>query len=491
MSKTLKTVENNLVISVVISVITSIIVISISYIYVLNRYTDSNEKIANTELVRVIDNYKYNFLSKIGILVTSTEVVDFFKSGKKTRSELKTGVLRVMARMPKDNEVAGWQFVSDKGKSLINIGTSTKQFVRLQLCYLSTGLSAQYGECIASLLIYFNVDNLINKLNRLNKNIRYCPGCSPTQFIESDQYGFFNVESNVQLDVEYATPKNVPIWPLFIVSIAGLAWVGYHSKRHIRKILRRDVINPLTTVCKHNKQNVVSGYAESTVEEIVAIRMKYKLLQTKSVTAEQEKRKIANELHDALGSFIIKLRWEIAEILKRNQHNEKDLPLIRTALESVDYLLTATDNIIELLRPEVVDTLGIKGAIKSVISEWEELKSFTVDFSFNFEDTDLPDVVTHSAYRIVQEALTNIVKHSQATAVTIAINAISCNQEDCLQLIIKDNGKGLDYKSIKSGHGLSSMKERSVSLGGHFEITSDLNQGTSIEVILPLNFSIP
>lgn len=488
MSKTLKTVENNLVLSVVFSVIISIFVVFLFYFYTLNANKHALEKVANSKLNNVVDNYKYNFLSKVGVIASSTEVVDFLRSGKKTRKRLKANLLRVMARMPKDKEIAGWKFTGKNKQSLMEIGITTGLALELGLCYLSSGLSAKYGDCNASLIIYFDSNKLINKIKSFDSNVKECTSCSKIKLFSSDINMFFLIESDIGVNINYDVGYSFYEWPFLIVSICALIWVGFSSKRRISRILRGDIINPLTDVCRKYKDSDNTVYAESTVEEIIDIRMKYKLLQTQTFTAEKEKRKLANELHDALGSFIIKLRWEVAEILKRNRDNKSDLPLIRSALESVDYLLKATDDIIEFLRPEVVDTLGLKEAIRSLIIDFEGVQQFTVELSVYLNDTSLPDVSSHSAYRIVQEALTNIVKHSNASVVEISIEVLAYNHEECLQITIKDNGRGFDNNVYKNGHGLSSMRERSLSLGGHFDIISKLNRGTKIEVILPISF---
>lgn len=203
MSKTLKTVENNLVLSVVFSVIISIFVVFLFYFYTLNANKHALEKVANSKLNNVVDNYKYNFLSKVGVIASSTEVVDFLRSGKKTRKRLKANLLRVMARMPKDKEIAGWKFTGKNKQSLMEIGITTGLALELGLCYLSSGLSAKYGDCNASLIIYFDSNKLINKIKSFDSNVKECTSCSKIKLFSSDINMFFLIESDIGVNINY------------------------------------------------------------------------------------------------------------------------------------------------------------------------------------------------------------------------------------------------------------------------------------------------
>ena len=485
MKKTLKTVENDIVLSVVISVFCSIIVISCVYFFLDRRSDESIDKIADSEMRRIIDNYTLNFISNIGIIVNSTEINDFIRSGPETRTKTHSNVLRVMSAAPVEEELSGWKFIDNRQRNIISAGIETDYYLSLELCYLSSGLNPEFGNCTARLIIYFNRHKLMNKLISYDDRIKKCKSCKIIHLFNSDIYSSFNVDSNVSVSLAFSKDKLIsifPVWIFLLFPIAGLLSVAFWSKKRIADILKKDVVNPITSVCKGDLSRI-DEYETSTVEEIVDINIRYQLLQTRAIATEKEKRRIANELHDALGPIIIKLRWDVYKLLGFNKDNSKTQDLIKNILGSVDHLFNGTNDIIELLRPEVIDTLGLKRAIESIFSEWECVNKFSVKFDYELGKHELPDIINQAIYRIIQEAMTNLVKHSHASKVTISL---CYHNKNLLKLSISDNGVGFSVEDKRNhGHGIVSMKERAISIGGELRINSSKDSGTTIEALLP------
>ena len=140
------------------------------------------------------------------------------------------------------------------------------------------------------------------------------------------------------------------------------------------------------------------------------------------------------------------------------------------------------------LRPEVLDVLGIKDALKQQLTKFaerNELKCTFEDKSFVFE---LDPQQSLTLFRILQESLTNIVKHAKASEVKVKL----LQTNDSLQLSITDNGIGFNSQSATKleSYGLIGMKERAFLINGNLSVTSKKNAGTTIKIEIPYNNSV-
>jgi signal transduction histidine kinase len=124
---------------------------------------------------------------------------------------------------------------------------------------------------------------------------------------------------------------------------------------------------------------------------------------------------------------------------------------------------------------------GLAAAVEDLVSHWSEQTGIATRLTVE-DDTDLPPTVEEALFRIVQEALTNIARHSHATTVTVAL----ITEQDAVKLTIDDNGAGFDPDTaVGSGVGLLSLRERMRSVGGTLLVESAVGQGTHITVCAP------
>ncbi|MFC0323819.1 signal transduction histidine-protein kinase/phosphatase UhpB [Gallibacterium melopsittaci] len=217
--------------------------------------------------------------------------------------------------------------------------------------------------------------------------------------------------------------------------------------------------------------------------------VKNKYLTRQLINAEEAIRKdISRELHDEIGQNITAIRTQ-ANILKKISHS---LPQERIAniIEQLSLNIYDTmKGLLNRIRPRLLDDLDLQQAIQNLFTELDFIShGITVKFHWqNTEKITLDHVLEITLYRLCQESLTNIVKYSQATQVSIQM-IISEN----ITLIIQDNGIGFDKSIIAdTGFGIRGMQERVSMLGGEFTLTSIMQkqnvelQGTTIKVILP------
>ena len=200
---------------------------------------------------------------------------------------------------------------------------------------------------------------------------------------------------------------------------------------------------------------------------------------------EAERSRISHELHDELGQTLTALKMELGWLKER-------LPAEPTMLRTrVDRLVQIVDHsVIDLqriasdLRPMILDELGLASAIQWLTQNFAERSPLSIELSLDRTDVAYSKDVSTAAFRIVQEALTNIVRHSDAASACI----VARHSSDELQLEISDNGCGMDVTQSKRERlGLVGMSERAHMLGGSLEIDSAPGRGTRISVRLPLS----
>ena len=202
---------------------------------------------------------------------------------------------------------------------------------------------------------------------------------------------------------------------------------------------------------------------------------------------EQERAYLARELHDELGQVLTALRMDAVWIQKRVQRSDPTLAArALTMCELIDTTIENVRNLAIRLRPGVLDHLGLVEAIEWVTADFEKRYAITCIF----KNSDCPDIrggTATAAYRITQEALTNVARHASATHTTVTMSVV----ERQLILTIEDNGAGFDPHTLgdSAGLGMTNMRERATLVGGFFEVRSTSGKGTRVCFTVPLSAS--
>jgi signal transduction histidine kinase len=201
-----------------------------------------------------------------------------------------------------------------------------------------------------------------------------------------------------------------------------------------------------------------------------------------SIAEERERLRLSYELHDEAGQGLIAAILELNEIDALIQGGARErLHLVRKKMEELGKTL---HRIAWELRPPSIDELGLRKALASYIAEWSERCSTEVDFHCDDPNLDaVPNEIGTAVYRVVQEGLTNIVKHADRPSdVSVVIRRVGAT----LQVIIEDNGCGFDAGELGTkpgadrGLGLAGMRERLILIGGTLEVESAMGAGTTI-----------
>ena len=199
---------------------------------------------------------------------------------------------------------------------------------------------------------------------------------------------------------------------------------------------------------------------------------------------EEERRRIAREIHDELGQTLLALRIEISMLEARTSPRHSRLNArIRLALQQLDATVRAVRGIINDLRPSVLD-LGLVAAIEWQVAEFRRRSDIECELFIDDPDIQVDNDSATTLFRILQESLTNIIRHAQASRIAVSLYS----QDGWLSLKIMDNGVGLpdDARKKPDSFGLVGIEERVLALNGRFSLSSMPNSGTTLIVSIPV-----
>jgi len=222
----------------------------------------------------------------------------------------------------------------------------------------------------------------------------------------------------------------------------------------------------------------------ANLEEILRARQELKALSARLVEAqEEERRSISRELHDEVGQALTGVLVEMANLstLIRDGKLEAMAEKAAAIKHEVENSISVVRNMALLLRPSMLDDLGLIAALEWQAREVSKRSGLWVKVSADQVSEQLPEEHKTCIYRIVQEALHNCEQHASAQHVDVAVR----QETDRLRLLIHDDGRGFDARRQR-GMGLLGIEERVSHLGGSFTVDSTAGSGTSIEVVLPL-----
>ncbi len=259
---------------------------------------------------------------------------------------------------------------------------------------------------------------------------------------------------------------------------------------YVPLVLRGDAIGVITVQDKQGPDlrfssddvRVAEGFAQRAAVAVdLSRRVARDALQRVVSAQEQERRRLARELHDetgqALTSILLGLRTieEAKGEAELNDALSEVRDLVRATLQDVRQLAVE-------LRPKALDDFGLVAALERLTSSFEEQTGISMEFQSTLPSTRLSPEIETAMYRIVQEALTNIVKHSRAGRVSIVVG----RKEGAVSVVVEDDGVGFDpARTREEGLGLIGMRERVALLGGRLTIESRPGAGTTFVAEVP------
>jgi PAS domain S-box-containing protein len=213
-----------------------------------------------------------------------------------------------------------------------------------------------------------------------------------------------------------------------------------------------------------------------------------RLSQRSMQVQEEERRNLARELHDEMGQSLNAIKVDAVTI---RDHGAATADIRRSAQAIVEVSSQVYDlvrSLTQRLRPVALDELGLRSAVEYGIEQWRRRHpAVQCRFEAVGDLDDLGEQVNITLYRLVQECLTNVVKHAEASRVSVRLarRGNPANGDDELHFSFEDDGRGFDTTWRKQGLGLAGLRERVEALAGHFELVSAPGTGVRIKAIIP------
>ena len=261
-------------------------------------------------------------------------------------------------------------------------------------------------------------------------------------------------------------------------------------------------IGEMSVALDQSKQDLENKVAERTRELLAsrneALRAdadKRKLIQKVNSIIEDERKSIAVEIHDELNASLIAVRLEAQSIgaLAGKAEAGPEVEEIRVKAQAITRLaldLYANGRrLVRRLRPEVLDMLGLHGAVEEMLRHYDSGSGCRFAFHSEGDFSRLGNELAISAYRIVQEALSNVMKHAGASNAQVTL--VLDDEHDVLRIAVEDDGQGFDPAVSSEGIGIIGMRERVYALHGTMAVRSAPQRGTTVEIALPLTSPTP
>jgi PAS domain S-box-containing protein len=268
--------------------------------------------------------------------------------------------------------------------------------------------------------------------------------------------------------------------------------------KHVKKNGEIIIVEVMAHFIEYNKQNARMVVLNDVTEKIKAEKaLKQSHEQLRELAShlqnirEEERASMAREVHDVLGQQVTCIKMDISWLTKQLATND---PKIKQKLQELTTLLDETAVVVRkiasALRPSILDDFGLADALEWQGREFEKRSGIKVHCRSNLpEDFVIGKNIATGLFRICQESLTNVARHAAATEVTIHIES----RNEQLILEITDNGKGFDVEksAARKTLGLLGMKERTLMIGGKYEIASTPGKGTTVTVTVSVAMSLP
>lgn len=195
---------------------------------------------------------------------------------------------------------------------------------------------------------------------------------------------------------------------------------------------------------------------------------------------EEERQRLSQELHDEFGQSLAAIKVMAVTAT----HQSTDIKKIsRSIVDICDHLVTVVKSMMKQLHPLILTELGLKATLEDLLNHWAERTS-TLSFTLHYDDAvdNMDRTITIQVYRVIQECLTNIIRHANASHASVSLTI----EAGILQLQVTDDGQGCHLDATSSGFGLLGMKERIKLLGGRFSVHSSPNKGLKINAQIPI-----
>ena len=247
--------------------------------------------------------------------------------------------------------------------------------------------------------------------------------------------------------------------PLTIAALAlSLAWFAWRRWRQLQ-LTQKELAQTLT--------------------ENRLLTQKYLLVQ------EEERRNLARELHDELGQCLNAIKLDAVSIGELSKGTQREIERSAGSIVEIsNHVYEVVRSMMQRLRPAALDALGLRDAVADLVDQWRRRNPGVMcAFEADGDLSELGELANITVYRLVQECLTNVTKHSGATHVYVGVARVSSEE---VRATVRDNGRGRDANAKRSGLGLVGLRERVEALHGRLELAGARGVGMHVTAWLPV-----
>jgi signal transduction histidine kinase len=271
---------------------------------------------------------------------------------------------------------------------------------------------------------------------------------------------------DIEVSLLYANVRTRLLTIGAVAILVGLA-VAWFATRHVRR-LHREI----------ERQRLAERQNRHDLERLSA-----RLVDAQ----EEERRHLARELHDAVGQALTAIKMEMGVAMRGLGPDARSRTSLEEARALAENTLQSVRDLSQLLHPSMLDDFGLPDALRAFLRSFSTRTGIRAQLVTERMEDRLPSDIEVAVYRIVQEATTNVAKHSGATVCTVSLG----RREGILQLTIEDDGRGIDpvrpaTPDTRRGLGLIGMRERAQALAGTFQIENRAEGGTRVVVRVPV-----
>lgn len=259
----------------------------------------------------------------------------------------------------------------------------------------------------------------------------------------------------------------------------GMIWFSFRRRAELKRSLQ-------TNLAMQNKLQNTNQHISRLLDENRA------LVKHIALVRESERQHLATELHNVFGQHLAAMDANLSVAINISDNSELQT-VLQSVMDSTTHLRSITKNKLRHLKPPILKSIGLSGAIEELLHDWQQsFPDIKLSSLLAVEDTNINEETALTIYRAVQEGLVNVGRHANASEVHLILNEIepaAAADDTSLHLKLSDNGKGLPPEQIMKGLGLIGIRERVEAQSGTFSLAPASPQGAVLELTIPINAS--
>lgn len=473
-------------------------------LFVHGEFLQKRAQYEKQEVITIEGIYKSNLSEKLSIIASSTEFLDYLRSGESTRNHLYPQFLSQLATL-KAKSIAGMELIDRSGRLAFSYGKATDSYVELDLCYLNQTLDPEMGICEFAWKLYFDKEILQNELLRLNKSLQICEQCTGYSLVNDSSFGSFpvRISSGLKFNLVMAEEKDYFFYIYFLLMTASLILLTSWSWYRLSSILNNYIANPIKNLAASLKANEVLApqdnieEVEYLIKEINTWKMRVNKAQESAHAAKLGKisAQLAHDIRsplmaiDMISKKINQLPDCYKEMLHQAVQRISEIAnnfLLQYKNKTSENVALNQENIADLLKIIIDEKRQQYGDQSVMISLLVENEAQLLSCKINANDFKC----------VISNIINNAVESVLNDVASIDVNLIYDAHYVCIT--ITDNGKGIPaeyFSNIFSGVsigkngtglGLSHAKSKLTEWHGDITIESEIGKGTRVNIKIPI-----